>query len=40
MATQIASFKRDWRRWSRLERMSVVVLLTAVAVAPLTPGLF
>jgi hypothetical protein len=39
MAHQIASFKKDWSRWTHAERLIALILLAAVAVAPLTASL-
>lgn len=40
MAQDLKSFKRDWQRWSRVERMSALALLAATALGgPLTLGL-
>lgn len=42
MSNDLKSFKKDWQRWSRVERLTAVALLvgaTALLGGPLTFGI-
>ena len=42
MSNDLKSFKKDWQRWTRVERLTAIALLagvTAVLGGPLTMGI-
>lgn len=42
MSNDLKSFKKDWQRWSAVERLTVIVLLLGATIAlggPLTLGI-